>query len=549
MSTTTTRTRAVTVDDGGAGDARRLSRRSSLLALGGIGSVLVACGPGDAPAGGPAAAPSGPAGTAAPRRLRIGTSFVVSNLVPAANPQWHMTYGMAQTLYRILPGDKLAPWIATSIDLDGQEGVTIKLNPKAKFHNGRQIAAEAVQASLEYHVARGVPVPSLKGARYETPDPLTLRVRTSQPDPWLVNYLATAAFFPIFDVSEMTAQSDPAALVGKGYFSGPFRATGLTTQKLTLDAVPDAWDGAPKLAGVDVVFVQDPQARFTALKTGELDLLLYTPADAVPIIQQTPGLAFKATSTAELVWVPLNHRRPPFDTVGVRQAFAMSIDRKTLADKVLNGAYDAFDSIYPSAMSWNVPGVLKTDLAAARKLLDDAGWRAGGDGIRVKDGKRLAVDLLHYPQQPDSKPMAEAVQAAVKAVGFEVRLKQSDDINASFRSGDFDAGVVYNSMQKAGNPMGVLNQSFLTDSVNNYGGWGSAEMDGVIKRLNVEFDATKRNDLLKQLQEAFRKDVPITFTVSKQWSAAVNADFGSYVAPHDNHAYVVTKDTAPGAKK
>jgi hypothetical protein len=43
--------------------------------------------------------------------------------------------------------------------------------------------------------------------------------------------------------------------------------------------------------------------------------------------------------------------------------------------------------------------------------------------------------------------------------------------------------------------------------------------------------------------------VPITFTVSKQWSAAVNADFGSYVAPHDNHAYVVTKDTAPGARK
>ena len=470
-------------------------------------------------------------------------------MVPAANPQWHMTYGVAQTLYRILPGDKLAPWIATSMDLDGQEGITVKLDPKATFHNGRPITADVVQASIEYHVARGIPVPSLKGARYETPNPQTLRIKTSQPDPWLVSSLSTASSFPIVDVSEVTATSDPAALVGKGYFSGPFKATSLTTQKLTLDAVPNAWDGAPKLAGVDVVFVTDPQARFTALKTGELDLLLYTPADAVPIIRQTQGLSFKSTTTAELVWVQINNRRPPFDEVAVRQALALSIDRKQLAEKVLSGVYDPFDSIYPTSLPFAVPGVLKTDLNAAKKLLDDAGWVPGNDGIRVKAGKRLSFELLHYPQQPDSKPMAEAVQAQIKAAGFEAKLKQSDDISGTFRTKDYDAGIRYNAMEKAGNPMTVLNQYFLTDSANNEGGWGSAELDGLIKRLNVEFDANKRNDLLKQVQEVFRKEVPITFTVSKQWSAAVNADFANYVAPHDNHAYVVTKDTTPVAKK
>ena len=74
-------------------------------------------------------------------------------------------------------------------------------------------------------------------------------------------------------------------------------------------------------------------------------------------------------------------------------------------------------------------------------------------------------------------------------------------------------------------------------------------MDGLIKRLNVEFDATRRNDLLKQLQEVFRKDVPITFAVSRHWSAAVNADFAGYVPTHDDDHYIVTKDTprrAPG---
>ena len=390
------------------GASHRLTRRSGLWTLGALGALGagLAVGPaGSARSPGEETAGTGTgslAGTPGPssRRLRIGTSFVVSNMVPASNPQWHMTYGAGQTLYRILPGDKLVPWIATNMELDGQEGITIELNPAAKFHSGRQITADTVQASLEYHAARNVPVPALKGARYETPDATTLRIRTSQPDPWLVNSLSTAAYFPIFDTSEVTGQTDPATLVGKGFYSGPFKATALTTQKLTLDAVPGAWDGAPRLAGVDVVFVTDPQARFTALKTGELDLLLYTPADAVPIIRQTAGLAFKATSTAELVWVMLNHRRPPFDDVAVRRAFASAIDRKSLAEQVLNGAYDAFDGFYPASLPWNVPGTLKTDLTAAKKLLDDAGWVPGGDGVRVKSGKRLAVELLHYPSSP-----------------------------------------------------------------------------------------------------------------------------------------------------
>lgn len=439
--------------------------------------------------------------------------------------------------------------MASAITADGEEGYTIRLNPAARFHNGRRIDAQAVRACIEYHLARGIAVPSLKDAKWDTTDTGTLRVKTSEPDPWLPQYLSTAASFPLFDVTEVPDKPDPATVVGKGFYSGPFRAVSLTPEQLTLDAVADAWDGAPKLAGVDVRFIRDPLARFNALKTGEIDLMLYTPSDALPQIRTTPGLAFKATPTAELVWVQLNHLRAPMSDVAVRRALALTIDRKQIAEQVLNGAYDAPDSIYPGAMPWAVKGVLKTDVAGAKKLLDSAGWAPAGDGIRAKDGKRLSFELLHYPQQPDSKPMAEAMQAQLKAVGIDVRLKQVDDIVATFKSRDYDAGIRFNSMQKTGNPMSVLNTSFRTDSPGNEGGWGSAELDGLIRRLNVEFDAGKRNELLRQVQEVFRRDVPITFTASKRWSATVNADFSDYVSPHDNHAYVVTKDTAPAGKK
>jgi ABC-type transport system substrate-binding protein len=92
--------------------------------------------------------------------------------------------------------------------------------------------------------------------------------------------------------------------------------------------------------------------------------------------------------------------------------------------------------------------------------------------------------------------------------------------------------------------MGVLNAMFRTDGPRNYGGWGSAELDGLIKRLSVEFDAGRRDDLLKQVQEVFRRDVPITFTVGRMWSVAVGDAFADYVPTHDVDHYIVPKDTA-----
>ncbi|HEV2123012.1 MAG TPA: ABC transporter substrate-binding protein, partial [Chloroflexota bacterium] len=523
------------------GVSRRWGLGAALAAI-----TATACGPSPEAVKGETKPASG-TGSSATRassnqRFKIGVSFEVQSVSPYDNGYWLTSYGAGQSLYRVTPEDKVVPWIAQSITPDGQEGYTIKLDPKAKFHNGKPIDARMVQVSLVRHLEAGsASVPSLKGAKWEIVDPVTLKVKTSQPDPWLPNYLSIA-YMPIFDVDEVPEKEKLTpdvlnALVGKGFFSGPFKVTKLSPQEMTMDAVPDAWDGGPRLEGVDVKFIKDPQARLAALKTGEIDMMLYVPADAVPQVKQTSGLHFKATPGTGRVWIQLNNARPPFNEQAVRQALAVAINRKQIAENVLNGAYATPDSIYPSAMPWNVPGLLKTDLEAAKKLLDDAGWKAANDGIRAKEGKRLSFELLHYPQQPDAKPMAEALQAQLKAVGMEVKLKQVDDINAALRSKDYDAGIRFNGMQQAANPTNVLNTYFRTDSPRNEGTWGSPELDRLIQQLNVDFDANRRNELLKQVQEYFRREVPITFTVSRQWAVALNDRFADYVPTHDVDHY------------
>ena len=113
----------------------------------------------------------------------------------------------------------------------------------------------------------------------------------------------------------------------------------------------------------------------------------------------------------------------------MRRALAAGIDRQPIAETVLNGAYDAFDSVYPPTLPW---AVARGDRVRPRRG-EASCWTTpagpGADSIRVKDGKRLSFELLHYPQQPNSKPMGEAMQAQLKAAGFDVRLKQVDDIS------------------------------------------------------------------------------------------------------------------------
>ena len=129
---------------------------------------------------------------------------------------------------------------------------------------------------------------------------------------------------------------------------------------------------------------------------------------------------------------------------------------------------------------------------------------------------------------------------------MEVRLKQVDDINAAFPGKDYDAGIRYNGMQQAATRSPSSTPTSARTASRNGGAWGSAELDGLIQRLSVEFDAARRNDLLKQVQEDFREEVPITFAVARQWAVALNDDFADYEPTHDVDHYIVRKDVAPG---
>ena len=108
-------------------------------------------------------------------------------------------------------------------------------------------------------------------------------------------------------------------------------------------------------------------------------------------------------------------KHPFFSDLNVRKAFAMAVDRKSIADQLYGPAGQSTCNMItsPAALvSKNTDSmdVCKYDIAAANALLDQAGWAKGSDGIRQKDGVRM-----HVVFQTTVNPLRQKEQAIVKS--------------------------------------------------------------------------------------------------------------------------------------
>jgi peptide/nickel transport system substrate-binding protein len=122
-----------------------------------------------------------------------------------------------------------------------------------------------------------------------------------------------------------------------------------------------------------------------------------------------------------------NLRDPVVGDVRVRHAIAYGIDRARLIGVITHGTgipTDSDQSILGWAYDAHLPHIAYNPVASAR-LLDAAGWRVGADGIRSRNGSRLALQLSIAPAGVDgSREAALMIQGALRAIGIEVPIKE-----------------------------------------------------------------------------------------------------------------------------
>lgn len=503
--------------------------------------VLAACGAPGAPppTQGPSAAP-----------LRIATSFSVDTLDPIEDGFWMPEFGVAETPMRVTAAGVLEPWLIEKLDRAADDRTwVLTLRPGVTFQNGKPVDAAALAATMTRQLELSPSAQAeLGGATVAVTGDRQVTLTTATPDANVPHALADESVFAVYDAPAVAAVGeDYGKLAGAGIYTGPYAVRSLDGQRMELDPFPGHWAGTPPLSGVTVRFVTDAQARILAVQNGELDLALYVPTDAKRVLAGNPNAVFltpeQGTGTATLM---INTKRAPFADPAARRAVSLGLDYRSIATEVLDGAYAVAEGMYPALFPFAVPNQ-RTDAAAARALLDGAGWAPGPDGVRAKDGAPLRVVLLTYPQQPDTRTMAIAVQAQLAPLGFAVEIRQVEDITATLEeSPDWDGALIFNGTAGfTGAPEPFLRRYLATGGDRNYGGVADPELDELTTRLGTTFDDTARKALLARIQEIVISEQAYMAVVAVKKFPVVAAPAWRGYQPSNslNH---VTADTRPG---
>ncbi|GAA2438415.1 ABC transporter substrate-binding protein [Streptomyces lavendulocolor] len=206
--------------------------------------------------------------------------------------------------------------------------------------------------------------------------------------------------------------------------TGPYVLTSWSKgEKLSFRANPHYWGGAPKVKKLTMAIIKDDDVRATRLRSGDLDGAILPPNLAKGFKGDRAKKIFEATTyDYRLVTLP-THNRVTGDTA-VRRALDVAVDRKAMVDQILEGAGKPAYGPVPTDSEWFTEGTERPhDPAAARKILDDAGWKPGPDGIRVKDGVRATFPLWYLSGDKLRQEHALAYASDAKKAGIDVRTQ------------------------------------------------------------------------------------------------------------------------------
>lgn len=327
--------------------------------------------------------------------------------------------------------------------------------------------------------------------------------------------------------------------------SGPFRFVSWQRgSSIRLEAFPDYFLGRPKLNEVIFKYMPDDNTMLTQLQTHDIDLLARGSNTNWPRYQalaSDPASGLKAIriDTFQYAHIDFNLRRPLFQDRNVRLALAYATNRQEIIDKVLHGSATPAQTDQSPVLSWAYdPSVPKHDYdpAKAKQILDADGWKVGPDGIRVKNGVRLAFDYSTQTESTTGKLIEQLVQNQWHAVGADVTIKNAlvavffDNSPATgiLQGGHYDVAAY--SWVAAADP----DDSPIYSNINfaphgqNAIFWDNAKASAAMSDALSTIDQNRRKADYKIVQQEMATDVPTIVLYFVQEPYVYNTDLQGF---------------------
>ena len=403
-------------------------------------------------------------------------------------------------------------------EVDGKTVVTYDINPDAVFNDGTPIDWRAFETTWKVSNGENKDFSVSGTDGYELIESVTAGesdkqavVTYNQAYPWW-----QALFDRVLHPSVADAQT-----FNEGYLknphpewgAGPYKVDQFDYNSGTVSFVPNEkwWGEKPKLDRV--TFRQmESQATINAFQAGEIDATDVATKDTLAIAKSMKDIDIRGALRPKQYFGMFNSKAPGLEDVKVREALFTGIDRSTLAQIQFNGL-DYTEQLPGSIVLYqtqqgyedNFSPVVQYDQEKAKQLLNDAGWAVGSDGIREKEGKKLALRYVSFGDSQLVKSTAAAMQKMLKDLGVDLSIveKPSSEFSRVFADRDFD--VVTMSITSS-EPFGVtyFKYTYGSDSQLNKSGTGTPEFDAKIAELEQIPDREEQTRKANELErEAF----------------------------------------------
>jgi peptide/nickel transport system substrate-binding protein len=199
--------------------------------------------------------------------------------------------------------------------------------------------------------------------------------------------------------------------------------------------------GPVKFERLSIKIVPEEASRVAAMMGGQFDVSHQLPLQFIPQVKASPNLTVQeATPNFQLMYYGIKSNRPMVSDKRVREAMNIAINRAEIVKGIMLGqAEPAYTYIDSKALDFaeSTKGIIKEDAERAKKLLDEAGWKVGADGIREKDGVKLAPKVL-FTQVSYFGRVSEAIQGYMRKIGIDWKVQGFDSTIAFAKMSEQD---------------------------------------------------------------------------------------------------------------
>ena len=425
---------------------------------------------------------------------------------------------------------------------DGGKTYRFKLAKGVRWHDGRPLSAEDVvftfrEILLKHHARTKASLSPVLEA-IEAPDAETIVFRLKRPYAALLQQLdvTEAPILPkhIYEGQDPNVAAANLQPVG----TGPFKLDGYKRDdQVVAVRNPDYFKpGLPKLERIVFRVIPDQRTAALAVLKGEVDFFRDVAGPDLALLKRDTNVSFDQVTAGPgggncIMTVGFNLDKAALADARVRRAFALAVDRERILNDVIFGQGRVADAPISTGIGFaHAPGVLKDfkrDPAAARRLLDDAGFKPGAGGIRLK------IDMVHFPQ---FQRYSDAMRQDLAEVGIDLAprpLDRAATIETVFTKRDFDTTLI--SYCNGLDPEIGVRRMYVSSNIakvpfSNAAAYRNGEVDRLFEEAAATTDPAARGKVYRSVQEILARDLPYWWLVETDFPVVYRSRFEGFAS-------------------